>query len=99
MYYAPPYSHHKNSIVGRLEDKDRWIKIERCECPLPYINIYGLRTLLNTVDDNRITRCQTNKISLLSTILHYYIVDIFSVNLIATKFDTLEFNTLLSNIG
>ena len=36
---------------------------ERCECPSPYINIYGLRTLLNTVDKNRITRLQTNKIA------------------------------------
>ena len=71
MCYTSPYSNYENSIVGRLEDKDRWIKIEHCECPSPYINIYGLCTLLNTVDKNRIKRRQTNKISLLSNILQH----------------------------
>ena len=70
MCYTSPYSHYENNIVGQLEDKNRWIKIAQCECPSCYINIYRLRTLLNTVDKNRITRRQTNKISLLSTILH-----------------------------
>ena len=37
--YTSPYSHYENSIVGQLEDNDRWTKIKRFECPSPYINI------------------------------------------------------------